>query len=128
MAEQSNRLGYRLCFSCYYRVYGAIPNKNAAILIAGCGNAYEAVYLLENNFTDITLIDFAEEAVKGLIEKFAGYPAIKILCTDFLNTRGNMICCWNKLFLCDCTGKTCRLRAKSIILAETTGSDCWFTF
>lgn len=75
-------------------------NKNAAILIAGCGNAYEAVYLLENNFTDITLIDFAEEAVKGLIEKFAGYPAIKILCTDFFEHERQYDLLLEQTFFC----------------------------
>ena len=31
-------------------------NKNASILIPGCGNAYEAEYLIKKGFSNITLI------------------------------------------------------------------------
>lgn len=75
-------------------------NKNAAILIAGCGNAYEAIYLLANNFTNITLIDFAPEAVKGLMEKFAGNAAIKILCTDFFEHEEQYDLLLEQTFFC----------------------------
>jgi len=40
-------------------IFDQIENKNASILIPGCGNAYEAQYLLEKGFTNITLIDIA---------------------------------------------------------------------
>ena len=59
------------------------PNKDAAILIAGCGNAYEAEFLLKCGFTNITLIDIAETAVKNLQEKFKGEKSIRILCEDY---------------------------------------------
>src|SRR5690606_27734921 len=54
------------------------PNKEAAILIPGCGNAYEAEFLVKNGFTDITLIDIAPLAVKIIKERFAQYPQVKI--------------------------------------------------
>lgn len=76
------------------------PDKNAAVLIAGCGNAYEAVYLLANNFTNITLIDFAPEVVKVLIEKFAGNAAIKILCTDFFEHKEQYDLLLEQTFFC----------------------------
>lgn len=47
------------------------PNKNAAVLIPGCGNAYEAEYLVANRFTNITLIDIAPNAVELLKAKFS---------------------------------------------------------
>ena len=59
------------------------PNKNASILIPGCGNAYEAEFLVKNGFTDITLIDIAPIAVNLLKEKFENYPQIKIICGDY---------------------------------------------
>ncbi|WP_315822136.1 hypothetical protein [Paraflavitalea speifideaquila] len=34
-------------------------HKDLAILIPGCGNSYEAEYLLQQGFTHITLIDIA---------------------------------------------------------------------
>ena len=58
-------------------------NKDSAILIAGCGNAYEAEFLVQNGFTNITLIDIAETAVKNLQEKFKEVDSITILCEDY---------------------------------------------
>lgn len=37
-----------------------ITNKDLRILIPGAGYAYEAVYLLKNGFTNVTVIDFAD--------------------------------------------------------------------
>ena len=65
-----------------------ITNKNIAILIPGCGNAYEAEYLLQKGFTNVTLIDIAPLAVENLKEKFEGNLSIKILCEDFFEHKG----------------------------------------
>ena len=60
-----------------------ITNKNIKILIPGCGNAYEAEYLLEKGFTNITLIDISDVLVQDLQEKFKNNSEIKILNQDF---------------------------------------------
>lgn len=59
------------------------PDKNARILIPGCGNAYEATFLLENGFSDITILDIAPLAVEVLQKKFKYNPEIKVICGDF---------------------------------------------
>jgi 2-keto-3-deoxy-6-phosphogluconate aldolase len=41
-------------------------DKKAAILIPGCGNAYETEFLIDHGFTNITLIDIAPKAVEAL--------------------------------------------------------------
>ena len=43
-----------------------IEQKNLKILIPGCGNAYEAKYLLEKGFQNVYLIDVSETLVKKL--------------------------------------------------------------
>lgn len=58
-------------------------NKDAAILIPGCGNAYEAEYLLKNGFKDISLIDISPTAVDRLNKKFKDTENVKIFCADF---------------------------------------------
>jgi SAM-dependent methyltransferase len=63
-------------------------NKDAEILIPGCGNAYEAEYFLENGFKKITLIDIAQEAVERLKRKFEGKKEVRILCEDFFKHEG----------------------------------------
>lgn len=76
------------------------PDKNAAILIPGCGNAYEAAYLLDQGFTDITLIDIAPEAVKRLQEKFKDAPQIKVLHGDFFQHGGRYDLILEQTFFC----------------------------
>lgn len=46
-----------------------LKNKEMAIFIPGAGNAYEAVYLLENGFTNVTVVDLAEVALENLKSK-----------------------------------------------------------
>lgn len=63
-----------------------LGDKNQKILIPGCGNAYEAGYLLEQGFTRITLIDIAPlvvEAVSKRFEKEIKAGTLRIICGDF---------------------------------------------
>jgi len=76
------------------------PNKNIKILIPGCGNAYEAEFLYENGFQDITLIDIAPKAVEILQEKFKNNPEIKVLCQDFFEHTGNYDLIIEQTFFC----------------------------
>lgn len=46
-----------------------LEDKNISILIPGAGNAHEAVYLLENGFTNITVVDIAPKAIENLKSK-----------------------------------------------------------
>lgn len=75
-------------------------NRDAAILIPGCGNAYEAEYLLKNGFTDITLIDIAPKAVEQLRQKFADSPHISIICEDFFEHQGQYDIIVEQTFFC----------------------------
>ncbi|MFT3981449.1 MAG: methyltransferase [Ferruginibacter sp.] len=50
-----------------------LTNKDQAILIPGCGNAYEAEYLLKNGFTNITVVDFSAHAVAAIKERLKEY-------------------------------------------------------
>ncbi len=58
-------------------------NKNAAILIPGCGNAYEAEFLWNQGFRNITILDFAPKAIEILQEKFKEKEGITIICEHF---------------------------------------------
>lgn len=70
-----------------------IENKNVKILIPGCGNAYEAEYLLQHGFDNITVIDIAPKLVESLQIKFKREPRITILLGDFfeLNQKFDLI-------------------------------------
>lgn len=48
-----------------------LSNKDQSILIPGCGNSYEAKYLLEKKFTSVTLIDISPLLTASLEKKFS---------------------------------------------------------
>ncbi len=81
----------------YMRQYN---NKNAAILIPGCGNAYEAEFLLNIGFTNITLIDIAPKAVEILQEKFSNNKEITVICGDFFEHQGQYDLIIEQTFFC----------------------------
>lgn len=75
-------------------------NKNAAILIPGCGNAHEANWLLENSFTNITLIDIAPKAVAMLKAKYDKTPVINVILGDFFEHTGQYDLIIEQTFFC----------------------------
>jgi SAM-dependent methyltransferase len=79
-----------------------LTDKNIAILIPGCGNAYEAAYLLEKGFTNVTLIDIAQFPVQQLCERFNPDtdPRIHILHGDFFEHVGSYDLILEQTFFC----------------------------
>lgn len=77
-----------------------LSNKKLSILIPGCGNSYEAEYLLQQGFTDITVLDIAPSLVQKLQNKFQNNPAIKILQGDFFEHSGKYDLVLEQTFFC----------------------------
>jgi SAM-dependent methyltransferase len=77
-----------------------ITNKDCSILIPGCGNSHEADYLLQNGFTNITVIDIAPSPVAALTKKHANNPNIKIIQGDFFDHVGQYDCIIEQTFFC----------------------------
>jgi len=65
-----------------------LSNKDLRILIPGCGNSYEAEYLMEKGFTNVTVIDIAPELVERLKSKFRSNLNIRIILGDFFTLKG----------------------------------------
>lgn len=81
----------------YIRQYG---DKNAKVLIPGCGNAYEAEFLLNEGFTDITILDISDWATEVLKERFKNHPEIKVVCEDFFTHQGKYDLIIEQTFFC----------------------------
>ena len=77
-----------------------LTNKNLKILIPGCGNSYEAEYLLNQGFTNITLIDIAPALVESLQKKFATNPSIRVLLGNFFELEGSYDLILEQTFFC----------------------------
>lgn len=64
----------------YMRQY---KNKTAKILIPGCGNAWEAEFLVSHGFTNIHLLDISPVACEALRNRFKNCEQINIHCGNF---------------------------------------------
>ncbi|MFM6925600.1 MAG: methyltransferase domain-containing protein [Ferruginibacter sp.] len=77
-----------------------LTDKNIRILIPGCGNTYEADYLLKQGFTNVTVIDIAPVLVKKLKEKYKNNSNIKIIIGDFFEHEGQYDLVLEQTFFC----------------------------
>ncbi len=79
-----------------------LKDKNISILIPGCGNAYEAIYLLEKGFTNITLVDISPMLIDHLKRKFKQELGVSIhlICDDFFNIEGQFDLIIEQTFFC----------------------------
>jgi SAM-dependent methyltransferase len=79
-----------------------LTDKNISILIPGCGNSYEAEYLLENGFNNITLIDISPvlvRAIEGKLNEYNG-KQLRIICNDFFNLKEQFDLIIEQTFFC----------------------------
>lgn len=77
-----------------------LKNKDIRILIPGCGNAYEAAYLLEQGFSNITIIDIAPTLVGKLKTKFKDQKNLNIILGDFFLHDGEYDIIIEQTFFC----------------------------
>lgn len=75
-----------------------IQNKEAAILIPGCGNSYEAEYIVEQGFTNLTVIDIATSPVERLQQKIGNKATV--LLEDFFDHKGSYDFILEQTFFC----------------------------
>lgn len=84
------------------KYFEQLQDKNISILIPGCGNSYEAEYLLQNGFTKITLIDISTVLCKKIEEGFSEYlsKGLTIICGDFFRQEGQYDLIVEQTFFC----------------------------
>ena len=79
-----------------------LANKHISILIPGCGNSHEADYLLQEGFTNITLIDISPVLVGLIREKFASAigKQLHVICGDFFKLEQQFDLVLEQTFFC----------------------------
>lgn len=79
-----------------------LTDRNKAILIPGCGNSYEAEYLLANGFTDVTLVDISPSLTEALRSKFSAYAdnQLKVITGNFFDLTGQYDQILEQTFFC----------------------------
>ncbi|HRH58315.1 MAG TPA: methyltransferase domain-containing protein [Chitinophagales bacterium] len=82
--------------------FDAFVFKDKSILIPGCGSAYEAEYLLQNGYKDITVIDISPTLVQQLLTKFSKYAGkeLTVICGDFFKHTGTYDFIIEQTFFC----------------------------
>ena len=75
-----------------------LSDKNTSILVPGCGNAYEAKYLIESGFMDITLIDIAPSLTLKLEQEIGGFCTV--ITEDFFKLKGSFDLILEQTFFC----------------------------
>lgn len=81
----------------YFEKY---DQKDAKILIPGCGNAHEALALLALGYRNITLLDIATTAVEHLKNKFQNTENISIIKGDFFQHQEQYDIIIEQTFFC----------------------------
>lgn len=76
-----------------------LTDKSLKILIPGCGNAYEAGYLVQMGFTNVTLVDISEQLVKSLKGRFS-VKSVRIIHEDFFLHSGKYDLILEQTFFC----------------------------
>ncbi len=77
-----------------------LDNKNPDILIPGCGNAYEAQYLIDSGFTSVTVLDISPTLTDALRERWKNEKAVNICCEDFFRHEGTYDLILEQTFFC----------------------------
>lgn len=75
-------------------------DRNATLLIPGCGNGYEGEILHQMGFTDLTLMDFAPEAKTNFLKRYPAFPEDQFLVGDFFALEGQFDYIVEQTFFC----------------------------
>lgn len=67
--------------------FDAVSDKDARILIPGCGPGYEAEYLHRQGFKHVYICDWAEEPLAAFQARVPDFPAEHLLCLNFFDIQ-----------------------------------------
>ena len=80
--------------------FDQIKDKSIRILIPGAGNAYEAEYLHNKEFTNVFVIDIASEALQNIRKRVPDFPIAHLINDDFFNLEGSYDLIIEQTFFC----------------------------
>mgnify|MGYP003981516661 FL=1 len=80
--------------------FDQLENKSLKILIPGCGNAYEAEYLIQLGFKKVFLIDWAQKTLDEFQKRNPEFPTNNLICGDFFEHKGAYDLIIEQTFFC----------------------------
>lgn len=78
--------------------FKTIQVKDIQILIPGCGNGYEAIWLVKNGFTNVTVVDLVATPLQSIQDQTNGQ--IKTIKGDFFDLEGTFDLIVEQTFFC----------------------------
>lgn len=77
-----------------------LQDRSIKILIPGCGNAYEAAYLIKQGFVNTYVIDISESAIANIRKRIPNLPPDQIIHGDFFEHTGQYDLIIEQTFFC----------------------------
>ncbi len=77
-----------------------LSNKDIAILIPGAGNSYEAEYLFNKGFKNVTVLDFAKQPLENLKKRIPGFPDSNLFNENFFTHQKKYDLIIEQTFFC----------------------------
>ncbi len=77
-----------------------IENKDISILIPGAGNAYEAEYLFNNGFKNITVLDISKQPLDNFEKRVSSFPKNKLIQENFFEHQQEYDLIIEQTFFC----------------------------
>ena len=81
-------------------IIDTLLDKDIKILIPGAGNSYEAIYLIESGFTNVTVLDIASQPLESIKKQFELNNHIKTVQNDFFQHTGKYELILEQTFFC----------------------------
>ncbi|MGJ3236175.1 methyltransferase domain-containing protein [Marivirga sp.] len=98
----SNQLGWDIGYPspAITEFMDKVKDKNAKILIPGCGNAYEASYLWKKGFKNVYLLDFSAVPLNKFSEENPDFPKSQLWNINFFDAEGKFDYIIEQTFFC----------------------------
>lgn len=82
-----NKIGWDIGYASppIIKFFEKIEDKSLAILIPGAGNSYEAEVLFDMGFENITVLDYAAQPLKNILDRIPDFPKDNLIQDDFFN-------------------------------------------
>ena len=77
-----------------------LTDKDATILVPGCGSAYEAEHLHKEGFTNFYVLDISPEPLQLLKKRIPGIRDNQLICSDFFHHEGQYDLILEQTFFC----------------------------
>ncbi len=77
-----------------------LENKEISILIPGCGNGYEAEFLYNLGFKNVSILDIAEQPLRDFSRRVPNFPKEHLIHADFFSHNSQYDLIIEQTFFC----------------------------